>query len=114
MTLFSISAATLLAWLLALAFLGAGVVNAAGSAKIKDDFARWGYPRWWNRLTGGLEVLVAALIAMPSARVGGVTLGAAICVAAGATVVRYKDYGHLAPAAGLTALSALSLVLLVG
>jgi hypothetical protein len=114
MTLFGISAATLLAWLLALAFLGAGVVNAAGSATIKDDFVRWGYPRWWNLVTGGLEVLVAALIAMPTARVAGLLLGAAICVAAVATVVRYKDYGHVAPGVALTALSALDLALLMG
>ncbi|WP_428485531.1 hypothetical protein [Rhodopila sp.] len=52
MTLFGISAATLLAWLLSLVFLGAGVVNAAGWAAIKDDFVRWGYPRWWNLVTG--------------------------------------------------------------
>ena len=31
MTLFGISAAALLAWVLTLAFLGAGVVNATGS-----------------------------------------------------------------------------------
>ena len=114
MTLFGISAATLLAWLLTLAFLGAGIVNAAGSAAIKNDFVRWGYPRWWNLVTGGLEVLVAALIAMPTARVAGLLLGAAICVAAVATVVRYKDYGHVAPGVALTALSALDLALLMG
>jgi hypothetical protein len=43
MTLAGISAATLLAWLPSLAFLGASVVNVAGSAAIKDDFVRWGY-----------------------------------------------------------------------
>jgi hypothetical protein len=74
MTVFGLSAANPLAWLLILAFLGAGVVNAAGSAKIKDDFVRWGYPRWWNLVTGGLEVLVAVLIAMPAARVAGLGL----------------------------------------
>ena len=114
MTLFGISAATLLAWLLSLAFLGVGVVNAAGSTGIKDDFVRWGYPRWWNLVTGALEVLAAALIAMPAARVAGLVLGVAICVAAIATVVRYKDYGHVAPIIVLTALSALDLALLVG
>jgi uncharacterized membrane protein YphA (DoxX/SURF4 family) len=114
MTLFGMSAATLLAWLLALAFLGAGVVNAAGSAKIKDDFMRWGYPRWWNVVTGGLEVLVAALIAIPVTRMAGLGLGAAICVAAVVTVLRSKDYGHVAPGVVLTALSALNLALLAG
>jgi len=58
-------------------------------------------------VTGGLEALAAALIATPAARVAGLTLGAAICVAAVATVVRHKDYGHVALAAVLTALSAL-------
>jgi hypothetical protein len=77
MTLFGITAATLLAWLLTLAFLGAGIVNTAGSAAIKNDFVRWGYPRWWNVVTGGLEVLVAALIALPAARIAGLGLGAA-------------------------------------
>lgn len=114
MTLFGVSAATLLAWLLSLAFLGAGGVNAAGSAATKDGFVRWGYPRWWNLVTGGLEVLAAVLIAMPAARVSGLILGAVICVAAVATVVWHKDYGHVAPGAVLTVLSALDLALLVG
>lgn len=114
MTLFGISTATLLAWLLALAFLGAGVVNAAGPAVIRDGFVRWGYPRWWNLVTGGLEVLAAALIAAPAARIAGLMLGAAICVAAVATVVRHRDYGHVAPGVVLTALSALDLALLMG
>ena len=112
--MFGISVATLLAWLLALAFLSAGVVNAVGSAAIKDEFVRWGYPHWWNLVTGGLEALAAALIALPATRVAGLVLGAAICVAAVATVVHYKDYGRVAPGVVLTALSALDLALLLG
>ena len=114
MTLFGVSAAAPLAWWLGLAFRGTGAVNAAGSAAIKDEFVRWGYPRWWNLVTGGLEALAAALIATPAARVAGLTLGAAICVAAVATVVRHKDYRHVAPGAVLTILSALDLALLAG
>jgi hypothetical protein len=112
MILFGISAAILLAWLLALAFLGAGVVNAVGSAAIKDNFVRWGYPRWWNLVTGGLEVLAAALIAIPATRVAGLMLATVICIAAVATVLRHKDYGHLAPGLVLTALAAVDLALL--
>ncbi len=114
MTIFAIPAATPLAWLLALAFLGAGIVNAVGSAAIKDDFVRWGYPRWWNLVTGGLEALVAALIAIPAARAAGLALGAAICAAAVATVVWHKEYGRAAPGIALTTLAALDLALLVG
>jgi hypothetical protein len=40
--------------------------------------------------------------------------GAAIRVAAVATVVRHKEYGHIAPGVVLTALSALDLALLAG
>jgi hypothetical protein len=114
MTLFGISAAAPLAWLLALAFLGAGVVNAAGSAAIKDDFVRWGYPRWWNLVTGALEVLTAALIALPATREAGLMLGGTICLTAVATVVRSKDYRHIPPGVVLTALSAFDLALLAG
>jgi hypothetical protein len=39
---------------------------------------------------------------------------AVICVAAIATVGRFKDYGHVAPSVALSALSALNLALLVG
>jgi len=114
MTLFNPSAVTLLSLLLAVVFFGAGIVNAAGSAAIKDGFVRWGYPRWWNLVTGGLELLVAALIAVPATRVAGLGLGAAICVVAVATVIRHKDYRHIAPGVVLIALSALDLALLVG
>ena len=112
MTLFGISAATLLVWLLTLALPGAGVINAAGLAAIKDGFVRWGYPPWWNLMTGGLEVVAAALIAIPNARLAGLMLGTAIRVAAVAIMVRYKNYGHVAPGVVLTALSALDLALL--
>ena len=112
MTLFGITLATVLASLLALAFLGAGVVNAVNSASIKEDFVRWGYPGWWNLLTGGLELLAAAFIAVPTARVAGLMLATTICAVAVVTVVRFKDYRHFAPAAALAILSALDLVLI--
>jgi len=65
-------------------------------------------------VTGGLEARPAALIALPAARVAGLKFGAAICVAAVATVVCHKDYGRVGPGAVLTILSALDLALLMG
>jgi len=50
---------------------------------------------------------------MSAARVAGLGLGAAICIAAFVTVVRHKDYGHLAPGVVLTVLSAIDLAQLV-
>ncbi|MGZ2379086.1 hypothetical protein ACVIDN_000449 [Rhizobium brockwellii] len=38
----------------------------------RSDFARWGYPRWWGIVTGGMEILSAVLIALPVSRIVGV------------------------------------------
>lgn len=107
-----VSGASLLAWSLAVAFVGAGLFNIRGSASTKEGFVRWGYPAGWNVVTGGLELLAAALIAFPPTRLAGVLLGGAICLAAVATVVRHRDYAHLPPGVALTALFAFELLLI--
>lgn len=81
------------------AFLGAGVFNAIGTAATNRDFARWGYPDWWNMVTGGIEIICAGLIALPLTRVAGLALAAVIIVAAVGTVLRYRDFSHLPPLA---------------
>lgn len=53
-------------WLLVAAFAGAGLFNAIGTTATQGSFVRWGYPRWWCRVTGALEIAVAALIAFLS------------------------------------------------
>jgi hypothetical protein len=84
-------------WLLVAGFLGAGVFNAISTPATQSGFARWGYPRWWGRLTGGLEILSAVLIALPAGRSVGLALGALIIAAAVLTVLRHREYAHLAP-----------------
>jgi hypothetical protein len=93
MTIFQIPVADALAWLLALAFAGAGVVNAIG---------------------GALEILGAGLIVFPQTRLWGVALVAMVMIAAMATVTRRRDYGHLPPVLGLTVLIAGELALALG
>ena len=95
---------TVLLWLLVVAFLGAGLFNAIGTTGTKSDFVRWGYPAWWCRVTGGLEMVTALLIAVPATRLVGVILGTLIVVVAVATVVRHRDLSHLAPLGVFTAL----------
>jgi hypothetical protein len=99
---------TLSIWLLVAGFLGAGVFNAIGTAGTQSDFARWGYPRWWGTLTGGLEIISAGLIALPISHVVGLTLGAVIILAAVFTVLRHRDFSHLAPLGIFVALIALA------
>ncbi len=84
-------------WLLVAAFFGAGLFNAIGRPATQDDFARWGYPRWWCRVTGGLEIVTAALIALPAVRGIGLTLGAVIIAAGLLTVLRRREFAHTAP-----------------
>ena len=84
-------------WLLVAAFCGAGLFNAIGSRAMQDDFARWGYPRWWCRVTGGLEITSAALIAVPASRHVGMALGGIIIAVAIITVLRLREFSHAAP-----------------
>ncbi len=95
-------------WLPVVAFLGAGLFNAIGTRATQDDFARWGYPRWWCRVTGGLEILDAILIALPGSRSLGVALGAVIIVAAILTVLRRREFSHAAPLGVFAALLVLA------
>ena len=84
-------------WLAVAAFCGAGLFNAVGTPATQDDFARWGYPRWWCRVTGGVEVACAALIALPATRGIGLALGGLVIAAALATVLRRREFSHTAP-----------------
>jgi hypothetical protein len=95
-------------WLLVAAFFGAGLVNAIGTRATRAGFVRWGYPSWWHWVTAGLELLSAILIALPPGRAGGLGLGAIIIVAASLTVVRHREYRHLAPLGVFLALIALA------
>ncbi|WP_035967768.1 DoxX family protein [Bradyrhizobium sp. YR681] len=91
-------------WLLVAGFFGAGLVNAIGTSRTQADFARWGYPRWWSILTGGLEIMTAVLIALPVGHVIGLIVGAAIIAAAVSTVLRHRDFSHLVPLGGFVVL----------
>ncbi len=95
-------------WLLVAGFFGAGFVNAIGKLGTRSDFARWGYPRWWSMLTGGLEIMSAVLIALPVSRSVGLALGAVIIAAAVLTVLRHRDFSHLVPLSVFVALLALA------
>ena len=99
---------TLSIWLLVAAFFGAGVFNAISTPATQAGVVRWGYPAWWGRVTGALEVAAAALIALPVTRLAGLILGAAIIAAAILTVVRHREFAHLAPLGAFVALLALA------
>ena len=69
-------------WLLVAAFFGAGLFNAIGTEATQRSFVRWGYPHWWCRVTGGMEMVVAVLIGLSVTRGVGLIFGAVIIAAA--------------------------------
>ena len=88
---------TIFIWLVVVGFAGAGLVNAIGPAAQQESFVRWGYPRWWCRTTGLLELATAALVAFPATQTAGLFIGAIIMAAAAFTVVRHREFSHLVP-----------------
>jgi hypothetical protein len=99
----------LVVWALVLAYAGAGLVNAIGGQGTKESFVRWGYPAWWGLVTGGLEIVSAALIALPQSRDAGYLLGGAIILAAIATLLRHRGYAHLPGCILVLALTAVAM-----
>jgi hypothetical protein len=95
-------------WLTALAFFGAGLFNAIGTPATQRDFVRWGYPAWWCRVTGGLEIATAVLIGWPVTREAGLVLGTIVIAAAILTVLRHRAFSHLTPLGLFVALLALA------
>ena len=105
MPILQIPIASVIAWLLAFAFTGAGIFNAMGGAVVQAQFLRWGYPAWWNFITAALETLSAALIVLPETRIWGLALGAMVLIAAVSTVTWHREYEHLPPGVALAALT---------
>ena len=105
MTLNTISFESILAIIVAVLFLVAGVINLAGRGAVRGDFARWGYPAWFRLLCGALELLSAALLLGRQTRVLGLALAGAIMIGALFTLLRHREpFKHLAPALVFSAL----------
>lgn len=101
----SVSFESILAMVAAVLFAAAGVVNLARPDAVKRDFARWGYPAWFQWLCGALELLSAALLLGQQTRALGLTLAGAIMTGALLTLVRNREpFRHLAPALVFSAL----------
>lgn len=101
----SASTESVLATITAVLFVIAGVVNLLRRGAPKRDFARWGYPAWFQLLCGALELSSAALLLGQQTRVPGLALAGAIMIGAIYTLLRNREpFGHLAPALGFSAL----------
>lgn len=102
---------TILAVTLAVIFLVAGTINVSGRGTVKADFARWGFPAGFNLVCGGLELVGAGLLLLPSTRFWGLALLGAIMAGAIFSLLRHREpVSHLAPAFFIATLLALATI----
>lgn len=97
-----------LTWLLAVFFIGNGVVNWIGPKAMLDGFAKWGFPNWFHRLNGVLQLIAGVLLLFPATFYAGIALGLVICAGIFATLIRHKEFSHLPPGAILCLLLCVS------
>ncbi len=90
----------LLGWFLSAFFIVGAFGNWLAPSHVRGDYARWGYPDRFHRVTAILELLVAILLALASTRLWGVGLGLTVMLAALATLLRHREFRHaIAPLA---------------
>jgi hypothetical protein len=94
---------TTIAQSIALLFAAAGALQLAGPGFVRRAYARWGMPRNFHRVTGALELVTAAFLAMAETRIWGVGLAAIITFTAVITLLKSEQYGWSVPAVMLLA-----------
>ena len=80
------------------AFFALGfVINTFAVKKVGPEYERWGYPDWFQFVSGGLELLVALLLPETVTRPLGIALGGVIMFAAVAIVIYHREHPRAVP-----------------
>ena len=96
--------------LLAAAFLGAGGSKLAGVPKLKENFARWGFPGWFRSFVGAAEIAGGLGLLVAQTRAAAAACLAVLMAGAAATHLKHREYGPAVPAALLLALLVVVLI----
>jgi hypothetical protein len=92
----SVSWVQALALALAAFFVVGFVINTFMVKLVGPEYCRWGYPDWFHFASGGLDLIVALLLAVTATRPLGVALGCSIMLVAMGTVIYHREYPRAA------------------
>ncbi len=80
-----------LIWFLSIFFLIGTFTNGYGPQKIREEYARWGYPSWFRYVTAVLELAVALLLLFPAGIGWGALLGMGVMSAVHLTLLHHHE-----------------------
>jgi hypothetical protein len=96
--MFEASFPVMAAWANAAVFALAGLVNVTAFGGVREIYARWDIPAAFYRTLGVVEIIAAALLAMPDLRAWGIAMAAPIMFGAIVMLLNHRHYLHAAPA----------------
>jgi hypothetical protein len=96
--MFEASFPVMAAWANAAVFALAGLVNLTAFGAVRKIYAHWDIPAAFYRTLGVVEIIAAALLAMPDSRAWGIAMAAPIMFGAIVMLLNHRHYLHAAPA----------------
>src|SRR5258705_6433243 len=96
--MFEASFPVMAAWANAAVFALAGIVNFTALGGVREVYARWDIPAAFYRTLGIVEIIAAALLAMPDGRVWGIAIAAPIMFGGIVMLLNHRHYLYAAPA----------------
>ncbi|HVZ70274.1 MAG TPA: DoxX family protein [Rhizomicrobium sp.] len=98
------SPATLDSLLLSAVFAASGLIHVLGVGFVQRAYERWHFPPKFYRVTGVVNLLIAAFLAVPVTRIWGAVLAAIVMFIAVVTLLNHRQYAYSFPGMLLMAL----------
>jgi hypothetical protein len=99
LAMFEPSFPVMAAWANAAVFALAGLVNVTAFGAVREAYASWDIPAPFYRTLGIVEIIAAAMLAMPQLRAWGIAMAAPIMFGAIVMLLDHRLYRYAAPAA---------------